>query len=92
MRDGEVRLYMDDPVLGVVGPRLRRRYVLAMLLYAAAAGFPQGREGSAIVLDRCSAGVVVQQGHVDADRARQNHQRAAGEVVWLEREGHHSVA
>ena len=37
MRDGELQLYMDDPLFGLVGPRSRRRGVLAMLLYTAAA-------------------------------------------------------
>ena len=37
MRDGELQLYMDDPLFGIVGPRSRRRGVLAMLLYTAAA-------------------------------------------------------
>ena len=37
MRDGELQLYMDDPLFAIIGPKGSRRGVLAMLLYTAAA-------------------------------------------------------
>ena len=50
MRDGELQLYMDDPLFAIIGPKVRRRGVLAMLLYTAAAmgvqlAFHKGEQG-----------------------------------------------
>ena len=50
MRDGELQLYMDDPLFALIGPKSRRRGVLAMLLYTAAAmgiqlAFHKGERG-----------------------------------------------
>ena len=37
MKDGELQLCMDEPLFAILGPKGRRRGVLAMLLYTAAA-------------------------------------------------------
>ena len=36
-KDGELQLYMDDPLFALIGPKARRRGALAMLLHTAAA-------------------------------------------------------
>ena len=46
----ELQLYMDDPLFGIIGPKARRRGIIAVLLYMAAAmgvqlAFHKGERG-----------------------------------------------
>ena len=106
MKDGELQLYMDDPLFAIIGPKGRRRGVLAMVLCTAAAlgvqlaaRLLQGRARAADLLDWCATGAGGQQGAPHADCAGESGAPGQNEGVERKRhdrlsglEGHHGKA
>ena len=93
MKDGELQLYMDDPLFAIIGPKSRRRGVLAMLLYTAAAlgvqlAFRKGERGLRICWIGVQLEIVTNNKAPPPDGAGEGGQGAAGKNERVERQGH----